>query len=129
MPGGNWTAPRRRETQDWGRNEEMTGGAGGGGGGGVLSGAASSDDGPSPVLRISQPPSESLVDLDQALGDFAAGLGERVLLQHQVLLELSDAGEVDGARLILHEAQCDGLLGLVDAFGLEPRARLGHAET
>ena len=67
------------------------------------------------------------IGLDQALTDFAAGLGERVLLQHEVLLELSDAGEVDGSRLVLHESQGDGFLGLIDATDCS-RVRIGHVE-
>src|SRR5262245_7869993 len=52
---------------------------------------------------------ESAIDLDQPQGNLAACLGQGVLEQHQVLLKLRDAGEVDRAGLVLVQADLDGL--------------------
>ena len=68
------------------------------------------------------------IDLDQAGGDFAAGLRQHVLLLHQVLLQLGDAGEIDRPGLVLRQHDLDRFFGVVHAGGLELRAPLGAEE-
>ena len=48
------------------------------------------------------------VDLDQAQGDFALGLRQRVFGRHQVLLQEGHAGKIDRAGRVLGQGDLDG---------------------
>ena len=111
-----------------GRGPENSGGAQGG----RLAWAAQ----PGPVrgtrvaARLADLPasSQGLVNLDQAGHDLPLRLGQRVLLGHQVLLQLGDPREIDDPCLVLGHGDLDGLFGILHAGGLELGALLGLQE-
>ena len=59
------------------------------------------------------------VDLDEAESNVAARLGQQVLLLHKVLLQQCQLGEseVDITTPVQGEADINGFLGGIDAFG------------
>ena len=60
--------------------------------------------------------------------NFPLRLGQRVLLLHQVLLQLVTRVKSTVPAFVLNLGDLDGLLGVVHAFGLELRPLLGFQE-